>query len=93
MRNSIIIISTLLALSACSERVANAMIGFSQGVNAYPVYSAPLPKMPYGIPVYSPKQCTGPVIAGQCQGGTIGLPIAKCYGTMLNGKCIGTLAP
>lgn len=45
----------------------------------------------YGTPIYSPNECIGPIIMGECHG-TI-LPKAgyrkRCYGTMLNGKCTG----
>lgn len=44
-----------------------------------------------GIPVYDSNQCTGPVIMGECHGGMIGEPKARCHGSMLNGKCTGPM--
>jgi hypothetical protein len=44
-----------------------------------------------GTPVYNINQCTGPIIMGVCHGSTVGMPIAICRGTMLNGQCIGPL--
>jgi len=47
----------------------------------------------FGTPVYSPDECIGPIIMGECHG-TV-LPKAgyrkKCYGTMLNGRCTGPM--
>ncbi len=46
-----------------------------------------------GQPVYSPSECTGPVVAGVCQGQI--LPQSayhpRCYGQMLNGVCTGPM--
>lgn len=43
------------------------------------------------VTVYSPEECIGPIVMGECKG-TI-LPKLgyheKCYGTWLNGRCIG----
>jgi hypothetical protein len=41
--------------------------------------------------VYSREECIGPVIMGQCHGSILprGGYHEKCYGTWLNGKCIG----
>jgi len=44
-----------------------------------------------GTAVYSASQCIGPVIMGVCQGSVVGLPAARCYGTMLNGQCTGPM--
>ena len=44
-----------------------------------------------GTAVYSAGQCIGPVIMGVCQGSIVGVPAARCYGTMLNGQCTGPM--
>lgn len=45
----------------------------------------------YGTPIYTPDECIGPVIMGECKGTILPKPgyRKKCYGTMLNGKCTG----
>lgn len=47
----------------------------------------------YGQPVYHPSECIGAVVNGVCHGSVIdtnpGRP--RCYGTMLNGQCIGPM--
>jgi hypothetical protein len=44
-----------------------------------------------GTTVYSPDECIGPVIMGECKGTILpkGGYHEKCYGTWLNGECIG----
>jgi hypothetical protein len=43
-----------------------------------------------GTPVYEASQCAGVVVMGVCQGQIIApMPVATCYGQMLNGVCIG----
>lgn len=43
--------------------------------------------------VYSPSECTGPVIMGVCHGGVIpnGSYHPTCHGEMLNGMCTGPM--
>jgi len=46
-----------------------------------------------GIPVYSPDECVGPIINGECHGSII--PKAgyrkKCYGDWIGGQCTGPM--
>jgi len=46
-----------------------------------------------GTPVYSPDECIGPVIMGECKGTIVpkGGYHKKCYGQMLNGQCTGPM--
>jgi len=44
-----------------------------------------------GIPVYSPNQCIGAQVNGQCHGSVMGAPMATCHGQMLNGQCTGPI--
>jgi hypothetical protein len=44
-----------------------------------------------GIPMYDEDDCIGPVIMGECKGTILspGPPKSRCYGSVLNGECIG----
>jgi hypothetical protein len=46
-----------------------------------------------GQPVYSPNECTGPIVAGVCQGQILPKTAnpPRCYGQMLNGDCTGPM--
>lgn len=47
--------------------------------------------MRHGTPVYPASDCIGPVIMGICHGSILPSQAVpqRCYGTMLNGSCIG----
>ncbi|MGV7235833.1 MAG: hypothetical protein ACQ9ET_06175, partial [Nitrosomonadaceae bacterium] len=41
---------------------------------------------------YSPEECLGPVVNGQCLGVISPKPPSTyCYGTVVNGRCLGTV--
>jgi hypothetical protein len=47
-----------------------------------------------GQQVYSPNECTGAVVMGQCHGSILpdySRPHPTCYGQMLNGICTGPM--
>lgn len=46
-----------------------------------------------GQPVYSPNECTGPIVMGVCNGQIVPQSAyhARCYGEMLNGVCTGPM--
>lgn len=46
-----------------------------------------------GVTVYSPDECIGPVIMGECKGSLVpqGGCHKTCYGSMLNGQCTGPM--
>jgi hypothetical protein len=47
-----------------------------------------------GQTVYSPRECIGAVVMGQCHGSILpdyGRPHPTCYGQMLNGICTGPM--
>jgi hypothetical protein len=48
----------------------------------------------YGLTVYSPNECIGAVVNGQCYGSILpdySRPHPTCYGQMLNGMCTGPM--
>jgi hypothetical protein len=47
-----------------------------------------------GQTVYSPNECIGAIVMGQCHGSILpdySLPHPTCYGQMLNGRCTGPM--
>jgi len=46
-----------------------------------------------GIPVYTPDECVGAVVAGKCHGSITPKKAyrKKCYGQMVHGKCTGPM--
>jgi hypothetical protein len=47
-----------------------------------------------GLAVYSPHECIGAVVNGQCYGSILpdySRPHATCYGQMINGMCTGPM--
>lgn len=46
-----------------------------------------------GIPVYTPDECVGAVVAGKCHGSVIPKNAyrKKCYGQMVHGQCTGPM--
>lgn len=83
------IIFLLLVLTSCYP-VPN---GIGQSGRPVPnkVMSNHAPADYPGTPVYNANQCIGTVINGVCDGEVMGIFPARCYGEMLNGKCIGPM--
>lgn len=53
-----------------------------------------VPNFGGGLTVYSPNECIGAVVMGQCHGSILpdySRPHPTCYGQMLNGICTGPL--
>ena len=61
---------------------------YGGGYYGYPAVNSPASS---DNTVYSPDECIGPVIMGECKGTILPKPgyHEKCYGTWLNGQCIG----
>lgn len=68
------------SLAAPQSRPSSSVVVPNSGSDALP-----------GIPMYPASSCIGPVIMGECKGTILnpGPAPKRCYGTVLNGKCIG----
>jgi hypothetical protein len=51
--------------------------------------SSPASNNSYGVPMYEKKQSIGTSITGKCHGAISGQKNKTCYGSTLNGKCVG----
>lgn len=85
MRNLDVVLLVTIALGI----ICVAVMARGDDVIADPAWQEPDP-LP-GIPLYPEDDCIGAVVNGVCHGTIITPPDLqpRCYGTFLNGECIG----
>jgi hypothetical protein len=74
-----------LVIGAGSSAPPPASVSLGSGLGGPPEW---------GRTVYSPHECIGAVVMGQCHGSILpdySRPHPTCYGQMLNGSCIGAM--